>query len=140
MNANEIRNLNWVTVSDWSDLTMTAPGFDGPLVGESDVNNFVENTFREVARKLRLPYEEVAPILKEENSSFYALKENFFMRQAFTSKRNEVFLEVQKMLKIPDVPKIIYKSNVERILADFSALTDDEKLEVFEVLKASYTK
>ena len=42
------------------------------------MNVFVENIFRDIARKTRIPYEDLEPILKAENSAFYTLKEKLF--------------------------------------------------------------
>lgn len=72
MNAKDISKLNWVPVTDWSELTQTY----FTLFGESyfqktDIEIFIENIFRDIARKLNLSYNDINKIQKEENSAFY---------------------------------------------------------------------
>lgn len=138
MYANEVKNLNLVPVLDWSELSMTHFNQRSEaFVGQADVDSFVENVFKEVARKLNIPYTELEPILKEENSAFYSTKGRVFKQYSGVSKVHLRLLELEKMLKIPDVtsvPDITTQSNVEKFLADFSALNDREKLEILQRL------
>ena len=40
MYANEVKNLKWVSVSDWGELTMTEfGGWNKEFVGKSDVES-----------------------------------------------------------------------------------------------------
>ena len=145
MDANEVKNLKWISVTDWSDLPKTRFDRYGIAhVGEADVDSFVENVFKEVSRRLNIPYSELEPILKEENSAFYSTKsrlfgkyESFFSKLFGISVDIEEFFEcldkLEKVLRIPDVTDI-NKSDVDRILNDFSALADREKLEVLQRL------
>lgn len=138
MYANEVKNLKWVPVSDWSELTMTNfNSWDTAFVGKSDVESFVENAFKDVARRLNIPYTELEPILKEENSAFYSTKDRLFKQFSGVSKTHSRLLELEKMLRIPDVttvPDNADQSKVDKFLTDFSALTDREKLEVLQRL------
>lgn len=138
MHANEVRNLKWVPVSDWSELTRTSFNtFEDAFVGKSDVESFVENVFKDVARKLNIPYSELEPILKEENSAFYSTKDRLFRQSNFISKNCSCLVELERMLRIPDVTNVLHnvnQSTVDKVLTDFSALTDREKLEVLQRL------
>lgn len=138
MYANEVKNLKWVSVSDWSELTMTEfGGWNKEFVGKSDVESFVENVFKDVARKLNIPYTELEPIFKEENSAFYATKDRLFKHFKGVLRVHPSLIKLEKMLKIPDVttiPDNINQSNVDKLLTDFSALNDREKLEVLQRL------
>lgn len=139
MHANEIRKLNWVSVTDWSELSKTRVVIskDGNNVSNEDIDSFVENIFRSIARRLNMTYSELEPILKEENSAFYSTKARVFGRFGGVPANDACLLELQKILRIPDVtsiPKDINKSDVDKILDSFSALTDMEKLEVLQRL------
>ena len=138
MYANEVKNLKWVSVSDWSELTMTHFNTWGTaFVGKSDVESFVENVFKDVARKLNIPYTELEPILREENSAFYSTKDRLFKNYNGVSKTHSRLVELEKMLRIPDVttvPDNVSQSNVDKFLTDFSALSDREKLEILQRL------
>lgn len=138
MYANDVKNLKWVPVSDWSELTMTNINSWGTaFVGNSDVESFVQNVFKDVARRLNILYTELEPILKEENSAFYSTKNRLFMQFGGVSKTHDRLLELEKMLRIPDVttvPENVDQSKVDKFLTDFSALTDREKLEVLQRL------
>lgn len=138
MYANEVKNLKWVPVADWSELTMTNFNiWDDASVGKSDVESFIENVFRDVARKLNIPYTELKPILKEENSAFYSTKDRLFNQFSGVPKAHSRLLQLEKMLRIPDVttvPDNADQSKVDKFLTDFSALSDREKLEVLQRL------
>lgn len=79
MNAKDIRKLNWVPVTDWSELTQTYFDFFGkPFVSKTDIEIFIENIFKDIARKLNLSYNDINRIQKEENSSFYKTMKSLF--------------------------------------------------------------
>lgn len=138
MYANEAKNFKWVHVPDWGELTRTHFNSCGAAyVGESDVESFVENVFRGVARRLNIPYTELEPILKEENSAFYSTKKRIFEQFSGVSTTHPRLLELKKLLRIPDVttvPDNADQSKVDKFLTDFSALTDGEKLKVLQRL------
>lgn len=139
MYANEVKNLKWIPVLDWQELTMTSFNVwdDAAYVGNSDVESFVETIFKDIARKLNIPYAELEPILKEENSAFYSTKDRLFKKFNGISKTYPCLIELEKMLRIPDVTTVPYNatsSTVDKFLKDFSALSDREKLEVLQHL------
>lgn len=139
MRAAEVRNLNWVPVKDWSNLPQTILDFfEHSYVGEEDIYNFVDSVFRHTARKLEIPYSELKPILEEENSAFYETCARLFRPYFKGTLRgldpnDELLDNLKSLLRIPEVPKVS-TLNVEKVLSDFSALTDAEKLEFFQRL------
>ena len=139
MQANEVKKLKWVPVSDWSELTMTDYTCFGEtvFVGKSDVEGFVENIFRDVARKLNIPYAELEPILKEENAAFYSTMNRIYHQFYGVAKAHPALIELEKLLRIPDVttvPEHTGNSIVDKFLIAFSALSDREKLEILQRL------
>ena len=133
MNAKGISKLNWVPVTDWNELAQTYFDFWGtPFVSKTDIEIFIENIFRDIARKLNLSYNDINKIQKEENSAFYktmkSLFQNFF---SYFNKNVHSLLALEKMLRVPAVDSI--KNNyVEKILHEFSLLKDTEKIEVLK--------
>lgn len=127
MHATDVKNLNWISVTDWGNLQMTSLTFDGYKVGKKDIKNFAESVFRDVARKLNITYKELYPIFKEEKQSFYSACQKLFGQHLAFDKNDDNLIKLQSMLMIPDATNI---SSVEKILADFATLTDTEKLEV----------
>lgn len=141
MKVEELRNLNWVAVTDWSQLTKThLDNKNNARVGMRDIEHFVENIFRETARKLKVSYVELQPILKVENTAFFSAMQCLFSTtiDGF-SKDDERLIELESMFRIPNISDT-HKSNVEKILTDFSSLTDIEKLEVLQRLKIATIK
>lgn len=104
MNAKDIRKLNWVPATDWSELTPTLFSFATPYVGKRDIKNFIENIFRDISRKLNISYTDINTIQKEENSAFYQTMENLFStRYDCFDKKAPSLLTLEKMLRVPDV-------------------------------------
>lgn len=131
MDVSKVRNLKWVPVADWSELPKTWLGKDGKYyVCEYDVDSFVDNIFRDVARKLDISYEKVDSIFREENQSFEETKERLFSTCCYAGENAESLKSLKKMLRVPEVEQ----NNVEKILNDFLILTDIEKLEVLQRL------
>ena len=138
MNVNDVRNLEWVGVKDWSGLLGTASyGY----IREIDIDNFVDNIFKDVSRKLNISYEEMEPLLKKENSAFFSAKSTLFKPDNVLGELNfydnSALLKLEKMLRVPNtlaIPKNMICNNVEGVLASFNSLSDIEKLEVLERL------
>ena len=98
---------------------------------------FVENVFRNIARKLNISYADLESILREENSAFYSTMYRLFKNYYNgVSKNDSQLVEVEKLLRIPDVTSVSahIKSNVDKMMNDFSILTDTEKLELLQRL------
>ncbi len=138
MNAKEVTNLKWVHVSDWSELTETSL-LDPSMVCKADVKIFVENIFRDVARELKIPYRNLKPILKRENSPFYSALRRTFRKYYSLNEDSPRLLAVQKLLRIPDINNNfdhdIDQTIVDEFLTDFSSLNNSEKLEVLKHLQ-----
>ena len=62
-----VRRLQWVSVEDWSEVPETYAALlpFGSKIGEKDIDAFVENLFRDVARKLNIAYADIAPTLQD---------------------------------------------------------------------------
>lgn len=137
MDASKVRNLRWVPVTDWTGLPKTTwqkeecGGRYDYYVSECDINSFVDNIFRDVARKLDVSYEKVEPILREENKAFEETKGRIFLKYNRVAENDESLKRLEKMLRIPEAATA---NNIERILNDFILLTDIEKLEVLQRL------
>lgn len=99
-------NYTWEPVYDWSEMKCSIAKQSCPLlVGIKDIDNFVEQKFRDVADKLGVDYAEVEPILKEKNTEFFFEKERLFRqynRYAIT-KENPLLIKVELLLKIPKI-------------------------------------
>lgn len=135
MNAKDIRKLNWVPVTDWSELTPTLFSFATPYVGKRDIKNFIENIFRDISRKLNISYTDINTIQKEENSAFYKTIKSLFQGLfSYFNKNDPSLLALEKMLRVPDVDSI-KNNDVEKILHEFSLLKDTEKIEVLKRLE-----
>lgn len=135
MSACNVKKFKWIPVTDWNELTQTYSTFSGVYVGENDVDNFVENVFRDVSRQLNMNYSELEKILVEENHAFFETKSRVFKNTHGYSKDHSQVIGLQKMLRIPDVSAILSdKPNIEKILNDFSSLTDIEKIEILQRL------
>lgn len=103
MNANKEKKIRWTHVIDWSNLTTTSCDIlDGYDVSESDVDEFVENIFKEVARNLNIPYKEIKPILDEKNSAFYSAKVIVFKTYGNMKAQHPILLKLESLLTIPE--------------------------------------
>ena len=136
MNAKDIRQLNWVPVTDWSELTQTYfTLFGESYIQKTDIEIFIENIFKDIARKLNLSYNNINRIQKEENSAFYKTMKSLFQDLFYYfNKYDPSLLALEKMLRVPDVDSI-KNNDVEKILHEFSLLKDTEKIEVLKRLE-----
>ena len=134
MEAKDVRNLPWETVTDWSKLSATDQDIFGNFyITKKDLDSFVTNVFRNISHKLHCPHEELLPILEEENEAFYTIyKEYFHDHCSFSLCRQEHLLKAFKnALRVPDtsgIEKPITKSNVDSCLQLFENLSDMEKI------------
>lgn len=81
---------------------------------------------------MKISYEVIEPILKEENQAFYRAKKRLFGEVIHLDKTDSRLDEIKKILRIPKVTEEFKR--VEKILNDFNALTEVEKLEVLQKL------
>lgn len=110
------------------------------MVIKSDVYNLVKNIFREVARKLKIRYEEVEPILREENEVFFNQIESAFAEEEYFFSDSYYLEDLIGLLRVPDVsqlpPEEETKSGVSSVLKAIAGLSSDEKKELISLLRA----
>lgn len=123
MEAKDVRNLPWVQV-DWCDLPATNHSFFEDYVCWRDVDSFVENVFKNVARELNIPFKELDPILKEENSAFFSLMDHLFLFNQDFFPTDSRLLHLEDLLMIPDTTV----NNLTTCLQLFEKLSEQEKL------------
>ena len=133
MEAKDVMNLPWKKVTDWSELSASQRGRRDNCkyyVSSLDVNVFVENVFRDIARKLSIPYEGLKPILQSENVAFYTLENELFAYCSGYGRENTRLIELENTLRVPDVSNIenaVTKNNVSACVELFNGLSDIEK-------------
>lgn len=132
MEAKAVRSLPWIKVSDWSDLPATYKNMRADdVVGEKDVDAFVENVFRDIERKLGIPCEQLRPILEVENTGFFALKNQFFKSgYEVYMPEGEKLGKLKSMLRVPDISGVqetVTNNNVSNCLKMFERLSNIEK-------------
>lgn len=128
MKPEEVRNLNWVKVEDWGEITATYDNMGTRLITNNDIIAFVENIFRDVARKLDIPAKKLLPIMQDENNAFFQIKSDIFANYEAVGPESEEFLELKKLLRVPE----IYFSDEKKITVDtlideFNKLSDEDK-------------
>ncbi len=132
MEAKDVMSLPWKQVTDWSELSASIENWIGDrFVGETDVNVFVENVYRDIARKLNIPYVQLKPILNAENAPFYSLKNRLFNDCNGYGKKNSNLIELENILRIPDISKVDNDAdtdNVSACLKMFEELSNAEKI------------
>ena len=109
MEAKDVITLPWKKVKNWSELPASEDYGSIYYVCETDVDIFVENIYRDISRKLNISYEELRPILVEENKAFYELKSKLFKSFIYT-KHYSKLKELKRTLRVPDIE---YIGNVE---------------------------
>lgn len=133
MEAKDVLQLPWKKVTDWSALTATFKGRRF-AISEDELDTFLDFIFSDISRKLQIPYDQLYPILKEENRRFYSLKENLFFEDYM--KRNGIederaylkLMNLQNALIVPDTD-FVTGNKVYRCERLFKELSDAEKLE-----------
>lgn len=137
MDAKQIRQLDWCNFTNWHNIPETHRGKNSQLyTSKKDLENFVENIFRDIARQLNIEYSKIEQILKEENAPFYNMLDEVYKKYSGLRSWSEELETLENMLRIPDVSSVPKKKcNVEKILKDFSTLTEVEKVEVLQRLK-----
>lgn len=132
MEVKDVLQLPWKKVTDWSELIATFKGRHF-AISEDELDTFVDFIFSDISRKLQIPYDQLYPILKEENRRFYSLKEDLFFEDYM--KHNGIedersylkLIKLQNALIVPDTDFIGNK--VQRCERLFIELSDAEKLE-----------
>ncbi len=135
MEAKEVLQLPWKKITDWSGLRATFNGQHFSIC-EDELDTFLDFIFSDISRKLQIPYEQLYPILKEENRRFYSLKKELFRdgsyNQVWGINDKKDFLKLknlQNTLIVPDTD-FITGNKVQRCEMLFKELSDAEKLEL----------
>lgn len=137
MEAKEVRNLPWKEVEDWSALCMTGKtvNFWGHTVKryvtQEDVDIFVSRIFNDIAKKLKIPYEDLKPILDSENGPFYAMEGRIFEICYGLLPNGRRLRALQRTLRIPDVSALDQTDSADKVGAcvkQFEELSDLEKV------------
>ena len=74
---------------------------------KEDIMHYVDSLFQEIARKLVVPYEEIEPILKEQNEFFYYRLEQETLNNTLITK--VTLKDLWRHLIVPDVRKLCRK-------------------------------
>ena len=131
MEAKDVTSLSWKKVTDWSELSATNENCWGDrFVSATDVDVFVENVYRDIARQLNIPYEQLKPILMAENGAFNTLKERLFKAYTGYATKNAQLIELENTLRVPDISKIeniVTEDKVSICFKLFEELSDIEK-------------
>ena len=132
MTITDLRTLNW-GFANWTNCPCDS-SYPQPFVSVDDIELFVNYTFKEIARKANIPYNEsLISFLKEENAEFYE----------YLSRHTKPFItpiprrEYESLKKLFIIPKIDKKNittcnNAQNIINEFEKLSDIDKLKVLE--------
>ncbi|MBQ9012588.1 MAG: hypothetical protein IJ094_03340 [Bacilli bacterium] len=135
MTINDLKNLKWGS-ANWTNCPCDS-SYTVPFVKANDIELFLSYTFREIARKASLPYDEnLIKFLKEENSEFYAYFCHYTHPYYIPIPRSE-YDALKNLLIIPKIDKnyTAAPNKVQRIINEFESLSDIDKLKVLEYLK-----
>lgn len=139
MNIADIRKLHWSTIDDWSYIPKTCFGKFRRYISKSDINNFITQNVRILARKLCVDYNELYKLISDENEAFYSIMDELFQRCEGVGANDEEFLALQEFFRVPCLP-YLHSDPVASILLDFEKLNDRQKEEVLSKLKSESTK
>ncbi len=137
MEAKEVRNLPWKGVEDWSALgkTYVVTNYWGIttdyIVSQTDVDVFVSNIFHDIARKLKISFEDLKPILESENEPFYVAKARAYRSYSGLYPNGSFLRDLKKTLRIPDVSALNQTDSADKVGAcvkQFEELSDLEKV------------
>ena len=136
MEAKDVMNLPWKGITDWSELPAVWIADKGDYcVTVEDIDVYIENIFRDIARQLKIPYETLLPILKDENHAFYSLKEQMFQNDLIYGVTGSRLTDLKRLLRVPDISnikEIDTADNVSCCLEMFEKLSDVEKIEFLQ--------
>ena len=151
MEAKDVLALEWTSVKDWSGLTTDYSNMYGDgFVCDVDVRVFVEDTFKRIARKLDIPlvatndahylkredaYDELKPILMQQNKAFFESKNAIFRAYAGYHKDGIQLVNMEKLLVVPDlskVGKVVEEDRLKKCLSLYEKLSDVDKVVFLE--------
>lgn len=129
----DIKQLPWIPVADWSQLPATSNS-DHDIhyrISSQDFDAFLENLYKDISRKLNMPYKKLKRIIKKENVAFYKLKRKVFYKYEALSPTSSITTDLQNTLRVPDT-SFIEKDDLTTCLKLFNNLSTSEKLSFFE--------
>lgn len=127
MDVKDVMNMKWKEVN-WSDLYMKALGNPSkPYVYEKDIDIFVLQLFKKVARQLKVDFNELKLILEDENEAFFKLKEELYKHYDALDMLGANWLNLAKKLEIPDIRNT--EDKVNKCIQMFNQLSNLEKIE-----------
>lgn len=135
MTIKDLRRLDWVS-ANWTNC----PGdsdYSKPSINFEDIQLFLNYTFKEVARKANLPYDEnLIRFLKNENSEFYSYLRRYTHPIITPIPRRE-YEALKGLFIIPKIDKNYSTTcnTAQKIINEFEKLPNIEKLKVLEHLK-----
>ena len=132
MEVKDVMDLPWKHVTNWSELCASHEGRRGGyFVCVKDVDVFVTNLYRDIARKLNIPYEQLKEVLEVENEAFYSLKKQLFNANTGYGKYHDCLITLQRTLRVPDTSNIedyVIMDKVSTCSKIFHELSDVEKI------------
>lgn len=135
MTITDLRNFNWGS-ANWTNCPCDS-SYPQPFVSVDDIELFINYTFKEIARKANLPYDENLIIfLKNENSEFYSYLRRYTHPIITPIPRRE-YEALKGLFIIPKIDKNYSTTcnTAQKIINEFEKLPNIEKLKVLEHLK-----
>ena len=101
---------------------------------ESDIDNFVEIVFRQVAEELEVKFSDISDILYGRNRYFLEKKAKYFENNEILCESEDEYSVLMYSLKIPSVSNLSL-TPVDRFIKEFKELKPEEKAEVLTHLE-----
>lgn len=136
MLAAKLSSCTWNRVPTWVNMRCSNPGDEylDNEYSESDLDNYVELLFREVAEKINVKYGYIRDILYGRNSTFFEEKARYFSDYAYIQPSEDEFESLTSKLLLPSTFELEKKSTVQLFLDSFNELELKDKVEVLERL------
>lgn len=120
----------WESCSSFENMRGTYDEeFEEYSYAESDIDNFVEIVFRQVAEELKVKFSDVSDILYGRNRDFLEKKAKYFENNEVLCESEDEYSVLMYSLKIPSVSNLRC-SPVDRFIKEFRELKTEEKAEV----------
>lgn len=132
MTITDLRTLNWGS-ANWTNCPCDS-SYPQPFVSVDDIELFINYTFKEIARKTNIPYDEnLIRFLKNENSEFYS----YLHRHTHPIIQRKEYEALKGLFIIPKIDKNYSTTcnSAQKIINEFEKLPNIEKLKVLEHLK-----
>lgn len=149
MNAQEIRNLKWVKLEEleeyenWKLLPRRTIN-EKSYIENALLDIYLDDVYKQIARKLNISFKDLSTIIKEENSSFYTLKKEIFIRSTSRIGTDDgawdllkSYLMIPDVNSVPMIPRTDVKLDVKVLMNYISVLASEERKQLAESLKES---